>query len=377
MVREQDFLNSHPLDKYIDEQSANESEIINSTKQYTKEDEQKIDELTKQIKPMDNDSLLNYGTSAQSDMSQFSHRILNEVKTTDVGPVGESLNGLMSKLKSVNPDELNPENQSKLKRIFRRTKASVNEIFSKMQSVGSQIDRISIELDKHKNNLNKDIGMLDELYHLNKTYFDELTLYIEAAKRKQQVIQQEDMPKLNAQAESTGNQIDVQAVSDMEQFIDRLDKRIYDLQLSRQIAIQTAPQIRMIQNVNHALAEKIQSSILTSIPLWKNQMSIALTLMRQRNAVSAQKAVTDTTNNLLLKNSELLKQNAVATATENERGVVDIETLKTTQQDIIDTIEQTLQIQEQGRNKRKQAETELNQLETEMKNQLLGMKQQK
>ncbi|MFT0638103.1 toxic anion resistance protein [Staphylococcus ureilyticus] len=377
MVREQDFLNSHPLDKYIDEQSANESEIINSTKQYTKEDEQKIDELTKQIKPMDNDSLLNYGTSAQSDMSQFSHRILNEVKTTDVGPVGESLNGLMSKLKSVNPDELNPENQSKLKRIFRRTKASVNEIFSKMQSVGSQIDRISIELDKHKNNLKKDIGMLDELYHLNKTYFDELTLYIEAAKRKQQVIQQEDMPKLNAQAESTGNQMDVQAVSDMEQFIDRLDKRIYDLQLSRQIAIQTAPQIRMIQNVNHALAEKIQSSILTSIPLWKNQMSIALTLMRQRNAVSAQKAVTDTTNNLLLKNSELLKQNAVATATENERGVVDIETLKTTQQDIIDTIEQTLQIQEQGRNKRKQAETELNQLETEMKNQLLGMKQQK
>ena len=377
MVREQDFLNSHPLDKYIDEQSANESEIINSTKQYTKEDEQKIDELTKQIKPMDNDSLLNYGTSAQSDMSQFSHRILNEVKTTDVGPVGESLNGLMSKLKSVNPDELNPENQSKLKRIFRRTKASVNEIFSKMQSVGSQIDRISIELDKHKNNLNKDIGMLDELYHLNKTYFDELTLYIEAAKRKQQVIQQEDMPKLNAQAESTGNQMDVQAVSDMEQFIDRLDKRIYDLQLSRQIAIQTAPQIRMIQNVNHALAEKIQSSILTSIPLWKNQMSIALTLMRQRNAVSAQKAVTDTTNNLLLKNSELLKQNAVATATENERGVVDIETLKTTQQDIIDTIEQTLQIQEQGRNKRKQAETELNQLETEMKNQLLGMKQEK
>ncbi|MDK7752066.1 toxic anion resistance protein [Staphylococcus ureilyticus] len=377
MVREQDFLNSHPLDKYIDEQSANESEIINSTKQYTKEDEQKIDELTKQIKPMDNDSLLNYGTSAQSDMSQFSHRILNEVKTTDVGPVGESLNGLMSKLKSVNPDELNPENQSKLKRIFRRTKASVNEIFSKMQSVGSQIDRISIELDKHKNNLNKDIGMLDELYHLNKTYFDELTLYIEAAKRKQQVIQQEDMPKLNAQAESTGNQMDVQAVSDMEQFIDRLDKRIYDLQLSRQIAIQTAPQIRMIQNVNHALAEKIQSSILTSIPLWKNQMSIALTLMRQRNAVSAQKAVTDTTNNLLLKNSELLKQNAVATATENERGIVDIETLKTTQQDIIDTIEQTLQIQEQGRNKRKQAETELNQLETEMKNQLLGMKQQK
>ncbi|ARD74510.1 toxic anion resistance protein [Staphylococcus xylosus] len=376
MAREQDYINSHPLDKYIEENSTSKSEVVNST-QYTEKEQQKINELSEKIKPMDHDGLLNYGTEAQSHMSQFSHRILNEIKTTDVGPVGESLNGLMSKLKSVNPDELNPENQSKLKRIFRRTKASVNEIFSKMQSVGSQIDRISIELDKHKNNLVKDVDMLDELYNMNKDYFDELSLYIEAAKKKQHDLQQEDVPKLRAQAKSTGNQMDVQAASDMEQFIDRLDKRIYDLQLSRQIAIQTAPQIRMIQNVNQALAEKIQSSILTSIPLWKNQMSIALTLMRQRNAVTAQKAVTDTTNDLLLKNSELLKQNALATATENERGVVDIETLKTTQNDIIETIEQTLQIQEQGRNKRKQAESELNQLETELQNQLLDMKQNK
>lgn len=377
MAREQDSINSHPLDKYIDENPANESEIIKSSSQFSHEDQQKIDKLSKQIKPMDNDGLLNYGTEAQSNMSQFSHRILNEVKTTDVGPVGDSLNGLMSKLKSVNPEELNPENQSKLKRIFKRTKASVNEIFSKMQSVGSQIDRISIELDKHKNNLKKDIDMLDELYDMNKDYFDELSIYIEAAKHKQYVLQQDEIPKLREQAKSTGNQMDVQAASDMEQFVDRLDKRIYDLQLSRQIAIQTAPQIRMIQNVNQALAEKIQSSILTSIPLWKNQMSIALTLMRQRNAVSAQKAVTDTTNDLLLKNSELLKQNALATATENERGVVDIETLKTTQKDIIETIEQTLQIQEQGRTKRKQAESELNELETELQNQLLDMKENK
>ncbi|PTE41620.1 toxic anion resistance protein [Staphylococcus equorum] len=377
MAKEQDFLSSHPLDKYIDEQSANQNKMINNKTQYTQEEQQKIDKLSEQIKPMDNDGLLNYGTQAQSNMSQFSHRILNEVNTTDVGPVGESLNGLMSKLKSVNPEELNPENQSKLKRIFKRTKASVNEIFSKMQSVGSQIDRISIELDKHKNNLKKDIDMLDELYNMNKDYFEELSLYIEAAKKKQHALQQNEVPKLRTQAKSTGNQMDVQAASDMEQFIDRLDKRIYDLQLSRQIAIQTAPQIRMIQNVNQALAEKIQSSILTSIPLWKNQMSIALTLMRQRNAVSAQKAVTDTTNDLLLKNSELLKQNALETATENERGVVDIETLKTTQNDIIETIEQTLQIQEQGRTKRKQAETELNQLESELQNQLLDMKDNK
>lgn len=377
MDREHDFINSHPLDKYIDERTEDQSEKINKAKQYSPEEQQKINDLSQKIKPMDNDDLLNYGTEAQQKMSQFSHRILNEVRTTDVGPVGESLNGLMSKLKSVNADELNPENQSKFKRLFKRTKASVNEIFSKMQSVGSQIDRISIKLDKHKDNLKQDVGMLDELYDMNKDYFDELSLFIEAAKQRRDQIQQEEIPQLVSKAKETGNQMDVQAASDMEQFVDRLDKRIYDLQLSRQIAIQTAPQIRMIQNVNQALAEKIQSSILTSIPLWKNQMSIALTLMRQRNAVSAQKAVTDTTNDLLLKNSELLKRNAIDTATENERGVVDIDTLKTTQKDIIETIEQTLQIQEQGRTKRQQAETELIDLENELQHQLLDLKRQK
>ncbi|WP_423830522.1 toxic anion resistance protein [Staphylococcus auricularis] len=341
---------------------------------FSSEDQQRIETLAQQIEPLDNDGLLNYGTDAQANMSHFSNHILNEVKTTDVGPVGETLNGLMSKLKSVDPDELNPEKQSKLKRFFKRTKASVNEIFSRMQSVGSQIDRIAIELDRHKGNLTQDVTLLDQLYEQNKQYFDDLNIYIAAAKKRQQQIQSEDLPKLREKATQSNNQMDVQAVADMEQFIDRMDKRIYDLQLSRQIAIQTAPQIRMIQNVNQALAEKIQSSILTSIPLWKNQMSIALTLMRQRNAVSAQKAVSDTTNDLLLKNSALLKQNELDTATENERGIVDIDTLKTTQNDIIETIEQTLQIQQEGRNKRQQAEQELQQLEGDMKQQLLTMR---
>ena len=183
----------------------------------------------------------------------------------------------------------------------------------------------------------------------------------------------ETIPQLREKAHQTANQMDIQATADMEQFVDRLDKRIYDLQLSRQIAIQTAPQIRMIQNVNQALAEKIQSSILTSIPLWKNQMAIALTLMRQRNAVSAQRSVTDTTNELLTQNASMLKKNAIETAAENERGIVDIETLKTTQNDIIETIEQTLQIQEDGRQKRQVAEKELNELEQDLKQHLLSM----
>ena len=230
-----------------------------------------------------------------------------------------------------------------------------------MQSVSSQIDRITIQLEKHKDQLTKDVEFLDQLYQQNKTYFDNVTLYILAAQKKKKEILTETIPQLREKAHQTGNQMDIQATADMEQFVDRLDKRIYDLQLSRQIAIQNAPQIRMIQNVNQALAEK-------------NQMAIALTLMRQRNAVSAQRSVTDTTNELLTQNASMLKENAIETAAENERGIVDIETLKTTQNDIIETIEQTLQIQEDGRQKRQVAEKELNELEQDLKQHLLAMR---
>ncbi|WP_053031967.1 toxic anion resistance protein [Staphylococcus haemolyticus] len=389
MPRNDQFNNSHPLDDYIEQQQlnnldnnsnvslANQNTVLDDfQQQFSDKEMQKIESISQQIKPLDNDGLLSYGSHLQENMSKFSHKMLDEVQTKDIGPVGDSLNQLMTKLKAVNPDELNPEKQSKLKRFFKRTKASINEVFSRMQSVSSQIDRITIQLDRHKNNLSKDIKLLDGLYQQNKDYFDDVNLYIAAAKRRKHEIQTNDIPKLQEHANQTGNQMDIQAVADMEQFVDRLDKRIYDLQLSRQIAIQTAPQIRMIQNVNQALAEKIQSSILTSIPLWKNQMAIALTLMRQRNVVSAQRAVTDTTNDLLTQNAAMLKQNAIETATENERGIVDIETLKTTQSDIIETIEQTLQIQQNGRQKRKEAEKELVGLEDELKQHLLSMKKE-
>lgn len=368
---------SHPLDQYIDDNTnTNPTVAQDFNPQFSDEDKKKIETISQQIKPLDHDGLLQFGTNLQQSMSQFSHQMLDEVQSKDMGPVGDSLNQLMGKLKSVNPNDLDPNKQSKLKRIFRRTKASINEVFSRMQSVSSQIDRITIQLDKHKGNLTKDVELLDGLYDQNKKYFDDVTLYIAAAQRKKQQIQSETIPELQEKAHNSGNQMDIQAVADMEQFVDRLDKRIYDLQLSRQIAIQTAPQIRMIQNVNQALAEKIQSSILTSIPLWKNQMAIALTLMRQRNAVSAQRAVTDTTNDLLTQNASMLKQNAIETATENERGIVDIETLKTTQNDIIETIEQTLQIQQDGRQKRQAAEKELNGLENDLKQHLLSMRKE-
>ncbi|OHO70099.1 tellurite resistance protein TelA [Staphylococcus sp. HMSC036D05] len=377
MTRELNSNQSHPLDQYIQDNSTQNPTVAQDFEpQFSEEDKQKIETISQQIKPLDHEGLLQFGTNLQQSMSQFSHQMLDEVQSKDMGPVGDSLNQLMGKLKSVNPNDLDPNKQSKLKRLFRRTKASINEVFSRMQSVSSQIDRITVQLDKHKGNLTKDIELLDGLYDQNKKYFDDVTLYIAAAQRKKQQIQSETIPELQDKAQHSGNQMDIQAVADMEQFVDRLEKRIYDLQLSRQIAIQTAPQIRMIQNVNQALAEKIQSSILTSIPLWKNQMAIALTLMRQRNAVSAQRAVTDTTNDLLTQNASMLKQNAIETATENERGIVDIETLKTTQSDIIETIEQTLQIQQDGRQKRQAAEKELNGLEQDLKQHLLSMRKE-
>lgn len=377
MTRELNSNQSHPLDQYIQDNSTQNPTVAQDFEpQFSEEDKQKIETISQQIKPLDHEGLLQFGTNLQQSMSQFSHQMLDEVQSKDMGPVGDSLNQLMGKLKSVNPNDLDPNKQSKLKRLFRRTKASINEVFSRMQSVSSQIDRITVQLDKHKGNLTKDVELLDGLYDQNKKYFDDVTLYIAAAQRKKQQIQSETIPELQDKVQHSENQMDIQAVADMEQFVDRLEKRIYDLQLSRQIAIQTAPQIRMIQNVNQALAEKIQSSILTSIPLWKNQIAIALTLMRQRNAVSAQRAVTDTTNDLLTQNASMLKQNAIETATENERGIVDIETLKATQSDIIETIEQTLQIQQDGRQKRQAAEKELNGLEQDLKQHLLSMRKE-
>ncbi|MGO1988410.1 toxic anion resistance protein [Mammaliicoccus vitulinus] len=370
-----DSSNELPAQKSEVTEQQTKSDVTSTyEKSFSDEDQRKINEIAKQIKPLDNDGLLLYGQQAQSKLSQFSHQMLTQVQSKDVGPIGSSLRNLMNKLKEVNPDELQKQNKSRLKRIFRRAERSVNEMFSKYQSVGAQVDRISVELQKSQNMLMKDVGLLDQLYEENKAYFDALNIYIAAAEKKRDELKQNDLVELENKVKSSNNQMDVQELADLQQYINRLEKRIYDLQLSRQITLQSAPQIRMIQNINQTLAEKIQSSILTSIPLWKNQMAIALTLLRQQGASEAQKKVTDTTNELLLKNSEMLKQNAVRTAEENERGIVDIETLKTTQTNIVDTIQETLRIQEDGTRKRQQAEQELQTLEQDLKTKLLQLK---
>ncbi len=338
------------------------------------ENREKAYQLAKQIDPANHQAMISYGTPAQSKLLSFSHTMLEHVQKKDVGEVGEIINDLMKKFNDVNPDELKPEKASFLARVFGKLSGSVQEVLSKYQKTGAQIDRISVKLERSKNLLLSDIVMLDKLYENNKEYFHALNVYIAAGELKLEELHEKIIPELKKKAEETNDQMKFQEVNDMIQFADRLDKRLYDLKLSREITIQSAPQIRLIQNTNQALVEKIQSSIMTAIPLWKNQVAIALTLLRQRHAVEAQKKVSKTTNDLLLKNAEMLKMNTVETARENERGIVDIETLKKTQENLISTLEETLRIQEEGRNKRRQAEHDLANMENDLRQKLLEIK---
>lgn len=331
-------------------------------------------QLATQIDPKNHQAMISYGTQAQAKLLTFSNAMLEHVQKKDVGEVGEIINDLMKRLSDVNPEELNEGKKSIISRMFGKVSGSIQEVLSKYQKTGAQIDRISVKLDRSKNALLADIAMLERLYEHNKEYFNALNVYIAAGELKYDELQREVIPALRKEADASGDQMKFQDVNDMLQFADRLDKRIHDLKLSREMTIQSAPQIRLIQNTNQALAEKIQSSIMTAIPLWKNQVAIALTLIRQRNAVEAQKQVAKTTNELLLKNAEMLKTNTIETARENERGLVEIETLKRTQESLVSTLEETLRIQEEGRNKRRQAEQDLALMERGLRQKLLEVK---
>nr|WP_263324781.1 toxic anion resistance protein [Neobacillus sp. Marseille-Q6967] len=331
-------------------------------------------QLAAQIDPRNHQAMITYGTQAQGKLLTFSHTMLEHVQKQDIGEVGEIISDLMKKLDEVNPDELKSGKTSFFARMFGKISSSVQEVLSKYQKTGAQIDRISVKLDRSKNVLLSDIKLLEQLYETNKDYFHALNVYIAAGEIKLEELHEKIIPAMKKEAEATNDQMKFQEVNDMIQFADRLDKRLYDLKLSREITIQSAPQIRLIQNTNQALVEKIQSSIMTAIPLWKNQVAIALTLIRQRHAVEAQKKVSQTTNELLLKNAEMLKTNTIETAKENERGLVDIETLKKTQENLITTLEETMRIQEEGRNKRRIAEQELASMENDLRVKLLEIK---
>ena len=339
------------------------------------ENKQRAIQLAEQIDPTDHKSMMMYGTQAQSKLMNFSHSMLEQVQKKDIGEVGAILGDLMKKLETIKPDELQ-EKRNIVSRFFGKVQSTVQETLSKYQKTSTQIDRIAVQLTHCKNTLLKDVGMLEQLYDKNKEYFAALNIYIAAAELKIEEIEGKLIPELRRKAEATGDQMAVQEVNDMMQFLDRLEKRKHDLELSRQITIQSAPQIRLIQNTNQTLAEKIQSSIMTAIPLWKNQVAIALALLRQKSAVDAQNQVSNTTNELLLKNSEMLKVNTIETAKANERGLVDIETLKKTQDNLISALEETMRIQSEGRAKRQQAQIELANMEEDLKNKLMNIKRQ-
>lgn len=338
------------------------------------EDKQRAYQLANQIDPNNQTSISLYGTQAQSKLMNFSSTMLDHVKSGNIGEIGEIITDLMKKLDQVNPDELQVEKRNIFSRMFGKMSRSVNEILARYQKTGAQIDRITVRLEHCKNTLIKDNTLLDQMYEKNKEYFQALNIYIAAGEVKLEELHTKLIPELKRKAEQSGDQMAYQEVNDMIQFADRLEKRLHDLKLSRQITIQSAPQIRMIQNTNQTLMEKIQTSITTAIPLWKNQIAIALTLLRQRKAVEAQKQVSQTTNDLLLKNSEMLKTNSVEVAKENERGIVDIETLKETQENLVSTLEETLRIQADGRAKRHQAEQELVTMEEQLKQKLLEIR---
>ncbi|WP_141992738.1 toxic anion resistance protein [Bacillus sp. B4EP4a] len=371
-----DDLLANPFDgvQELEKVSSQEAKPVKLIDVIPEENRAKAYQLAEQIDPTNHQAMISYGTPAQSKLLTFSNSMLEHVQKKDVGEVGSIISDLMKKLNELSPDELKPDKPSFFARMFGKLSGSVQEVLSKYQKTGAQIDRISVKLDRSKNILLSDIVILEKLYETNKDYFQALNVYIAAGEIKLEEIHGKTIPELRKSAESSNDQMKFQEVNDMLQFAERLDKRLHDLKLSREITIQSAPQIRLIQNTNQALVEKIQSSIMTAIPLWKNQVAIALTLIRQRHAVEAQKQVSKTTNELLLKNSEMLKTNTIETAKENERGLVDIETLKSTQANLITTLEETMRIQEEGRHKRRQAEQELASMENELKQKLLEIK---
>ncbi|MBR6949757.1 MAG: toxic anion resistance protein [Bacilli bacterium] len=335
----------------------------------TEEEKKAVDEFNEKIDVFDSTQILQYGAPAQSKISEFSDSILEGVKTKNTGDVGELLADLVGQIKSF--DASIDGNNKGLFKIFSNVKKEINTIIAKYSKIETNINTIEKGLDKNKIQLLKDISTFDEMYEKNLEYFKEISLYIIAGEKKLDELRNVVLPELKKKAEETGEQLDVQKVQDMEAQINRFEKKIYDLKTTRIISIQMAPQIRLLQNNDAELVEKIQSSITNTIPLWKNQMVLALGINDAKKALKEQQAVSNLTNEMLKKNSETLKQGTIDIAKESERAIVDIETLKKTNKDLIDTLDSVIKIHEDGRAKRAEAEVELQNIEKELKEKIL------
>ena len=336
----------------------------------SEEEKQAIDAFLEKIDVTNTNQVLQYGMGAQTKISKFSDSVLDNVKTKSTGEVGGLLTDLVVQIKEFDSD-IPKEDKKGLMGLFNSAKKQLTKLITKYDKVENNIDKIEKQLESHKLQMMKDIAVFDTMYEKNLEYFKELSLYIIAGEKKLEELKTVTLPELQKKAQESGDQTDVQAVNDLSNMINRFEKKIYDLKTTRIISIQMAPQIRLIQNNDSELVEKIQSSLINTIPLWKNQIVIALGITNAKNALGAQKQVTDLTNEMLKKNSELLKQGTIDVAEESERAIVDIETIQKTNQDIIDTLDTILQIHEAGRAKRAEAEVELQKIEGELKDKLL------
>ena len=328
-------------------------------------------EFVQRIDIHDAQTVLGYGNEAQEQISQFSDRVLENVRTKDTGEISDMLAQLVAELKGFDANE---EKKGFFSKLFNKAGNEVTALKAKYDKVEVNVDTIVTTLQNHKKQLIDDIAMLDSLYENNQAYFRTLSLYIVAGEEKLRQLREEELPPLMAKAQETGDPADAQAANDFAQLCDRFEKKLHDLKLSRMVSVQMGPQVRLMQNNDTILAEKIQSTIVNTIPLWKSQMVIALGLSHADRALEAERAVTDMTNDLLKKNAELLKQGTIRTAQEAERGVIDIETIRTANTSLIETLSEVQRIQLEGAQKRQEASDELNRLEKELKDKLLEIR---
>ncbi|MBO5160234.1 MAG: toxic anion resistance protein [Lachnospiraceae bacterium] len=332
----------------------------------SEEEKAMVESFATQIDLTNSTMILQYGAGTQKKMADFSETALENVKTKDLGEVGGLLSNVVTELKSFDEEETKG-----FLGIFKKTSNKIETMKAKYAKAETNVNEICEVLEGHQVQLLKDIAVLDKMYDLNLTYYKELTMYILAGKKKLQEVRSTELQQLRAKAEATGLAEDAQAAKDLDDMCNRFEKKLHDLELTRAISMQTAPQIRMVQSNDTIMVEKIQSTVVNTIPLWKSQMVIALGVEHSIQAAEAQRQVTDVTNELLKKNAEKLKLASVETAKESERGIVDIETLKATNESLISTLDEVMKIQQEGRVKRQEAEAEMQRMENELKHKLL------
>ena len=351
------------IEEMLDDAKLNEAE------------KKQVNDFSETIDIMQANAILNYGSAAQKKITDFSDAALKNVKTRDLGEIGDLLGQLVGELKDADPNQ--KEEKKGIFGFFKKGADKVSNFKIKYDNAEKNVDKIASILEDHQIQLLKDVSLLDQLYERNQQNSKELSMYIIAGKKRLQEVRENELPKLIAKAKETGLPEDAQAANDLSQACDRFEKKIYDLELTRQVAVQMGPQIRLLQNNDTLMTEKIQSTIVNTIPLWKNQIVLSLGISHSKEAIQAEREVNDMTNKLLKKNAETLHQATVETAKESERGIVDIETLTHTNEELIKTLDEVIAIQKDGREKRRAAEAELTRIENELNKKLLEIDTEK